>query len=81
MVTLQNFRSSALKILSTNIKKNELTKRYKFTVAKTVDIKEIVDEHKYESGSHSKQYTIIIIDLILIIDGTYKAARVGCSDG
>jgi len=66
--------SSDLKILSANIKKNILTKRYKFTVAKTVDIKEIVKEH-------SKQYIIIIIDLILTIDGANKAGGVGCSDG
>jgi len=73
--------SSDLKVLSANIKKNILTKRYKFTVAKTVDIKEIVKEHKYVSGLHSKQYTIIIIDLILTIDGAYKAGGVRRSDG
>jgi len=62
MITLQNLMSSDLRILSANIKKNILTKRYKFSIAKTVDIKKIVKEHKYESGLHGKQYTIIIID-------------------
>lgn len=64
MITLQNLMSSNLRILSANIKNNILTKRCKFSIAKTVDIKEIVKEHKYESGLHSKQYTIIIMDLM-----------------
>ncbi|XP_022173731.1 aspartate--tRNA ligase, mitochondrial [Myzus persicae] len=48
----QNLISSDLRILSANIKKNILTKRDKFTAAKTVDIKEIVKEYKYASGLH-----------------------------
>lgn len=54
MITLQNLMANDLKLLSANIKKNILTKRYKFTVAKHADIKEIVKEHKYASGLHSK---------------------------
>jgi len=51
--------------LSANIKKNMFTKRYKFTVAKIVDDKEIVQEHKYAFGLHSKQYIRLSINCIL----------------
>ncbi|XP_060844907.1 aspartate--tRNA ligase, mitochondrial isoform X1 [Rhopalosiphum padi] len=49
----QRLISRDLSILSVNKKKNILTKLYKFTVAKTVDDKEIVKEHKYASGFHN----------------------------
>lgn len=54
MIILQNLISNELRILSANIKKSILTKRYKFTAAKTEDIKEIVKEYKNGSGLHSK---------------------------
>jgi len=60
MFTSQKLISNDLRILLVNFKRNILTKRYKFTVAKTVDIN-IVNEHKYDaSGLHSKHYTIKI---------------------
>lgn len=77
MITLQSLMSSDLKILSANIKKNILAKRNKFTVTNTVDIKEIVKEHKYVSGLHSKQFIIVIINFILII----RLCGVGRNDG
>lgn len=49
----QKLISKDLSILSANIKKNMFTKRYKFTVAKIVDDKEIVQEHKYAFGLHN----------------------------
>ncbi|KAE9528825.1 hypothetical protein AGLY_012400 [Aphis glycines] len=47
------FLPKDLSIMSANIKKNMFTKRYKFTVAKIVDDKEIVQEHKYVPGLHN----------------------------
>lgn len=49
----QNLMSSNWRILSGNTKINIFTKRYKFTVTKTVDVKEIMKEYKYTPRLHN----------------------------